>query len=71
MMIYAQKISSGTFSRLNDLHMSASERQRANAYIRDGEHLADAALYALAAIHSGAEFIVHGVKTLFAKPTSH
>ncbi|MBE0614318.1 MAG: hypothetical protein IH604_11670 [Burkholderiales bacterium] len=70
-MIYAQKISSGTFSRLNDLHMSTSERQRVNAYIRDGERIADAALHALAALHSGAEAIAHGVKAVFAKPTSH
>ncbi len=40
-MISAPQIGSGISARVNALHLSESERLRVNAYLHDGEFIAD------------------------------
>lgn len=70
-MIYNPQFRSGMFGRLEDLHMSSSERQRINAYIHDGELIADISSRALAGIRSGVVGLTHGLKAMFATPARH
>ncbi|MBE0624625.1 MAG: hypothetical protein IH606_07435 [Burkholderiales bacterium] len=70
-MIYDPQSSSGMFGRLDDLHLSRRERLHINAYIHDGERIADISTRALAGIRSGALGVAHGVKAMFATPARH
>ncbi|MBK5104946.1 MAG: hypothetical protein JJE42_11920 [Burkholderiales bacterium] len=51
--------------------MSSRERQRINAYIHDGELIADISSRALAGIRSGVVGLTHGLKAMFATPAKH
>lgn len=74
-MISAPQIGSGISARLSELHLSESERLRVNAYLHDGEFIADllcraltgARAVALLAAH-GAGSLAHAVKAKFARP---
>jgi len=70
-MIYNPQTRSGTFGRLEDLHMSRSERQHVYAYIHDGERIADISSRAYAGIRSGVVGLAHGLKAMFATPARH
>lgn len=66
---------SDVFYRLNDLPISQGERECMNAYIQEGEHIADLCSRALTRIGSGITLGAHGlhnlahaVKSVFAKP---
>jgi len=62
---------SGTFSPLDKLHMSASERQRVIAYIHDGEVIAELMSGALTGIRSGVELAERGIKAIFPSHAKH
>ncbi len=76
--MHTTQISSGIFSRVNDLRMNKSERMLANAYIQDGERLGGLFSLASTRIRSGVVRAGHavgslaqGVKAAFAKPARH
>jgi len=77
-MISAPQIGSGISARVNELHLSESERLRVNAYLHDGEFIADllcraltgARSLALSAAHAAGR-LAHAVKAIFAKPAGH
>lgn len=74
-MVSAAQIGSGISARVDDLHLSKSERLRAYAYMHDGELIAEllcraltsARALALLAAH-GAGTLAHAIKALFVKP---
>jgi len=51
--------------------MSDSQRQRIDAYIRDGEFIADVCSRAFAGIRSGAVGLAHSIKAVIATPARH
>jgi len=66
------------FYRLNDIPLCESERELGNAYIEEGEHIADLSCRALANIRSGFVHAEHGavdlarsVKEMFAGHAKH
>jgi hypothetical protein len=66
--------SPGVFSRLNELHLGRSERLRIDAYIHDGERIAELCSRAVAGVALAGHAVsglAHGVKALFAKPARH
>ncbi|MGP1676415.1 MAG: hypothetical protein ACTS6J_04575 [Burkholderiales bacterium] len=76
--MHTTHIRSDIFSRVNDLHLSENERLRINAYIQDGEFIAEYLSRALAGIRSGVALAGHaagslaqGVKAAFARPARH
>jgi hypothetical protein len=70
-MIYNPQFESDQFGRLQHLHLSSRERQRINAYIHDGELIADISSRALAGMRSGIAGLSHGIKALLATPARH
>lgn len=66
---------SGIFPRLNDLHLSRSERLRINAYLHDGELIAGFLCRALeglrAAVGHGSGDVTRAAKAMSAKPVKH
>ena len=72
--MYTSEIRSDIFSRVNDLHMSNSERLRINAYMHDGELIAEFLSRALAGVARAGHAVsslAHSVKSAFAKPARH
>ena len=57
------------FSRVDALHAIRSERERVNAYLHDGERIAEFSSRALENIRSGTRFAARGIRAVFAKPT--
>lgn len=52
-------------------HLSENERRRANAYMRDGELIAEVYCRARAGIQSAAGRLARGAKAMFARPVRH
>ena len=72
--MHTARIKSDIFSRVNALHMSKSERLRINAYMQDGEHIAEffsRALAGVALAGHGVNRLAHNVKAVFARPARH
>jgi len=69
------KAGTEVFARLNDLHLSRSERLRINAYMHDGEVIGDFLCRAMegirAAIGHGSHSVAHAAKSVTAKPLKH
>jgi hypothetical protein len=65
------QVSQAVFGRLNDLHVSRRERLRINAYIHDGEVIADFSSRAFAGVRSGVDALARDIKAAFAKPARH
>ena len=59
------------FSRLDALPMSEHEREQVNAYIHDGEVLAELMYGALAGLRAGVELAERGIKALFPTHVRH
>lgn len=59
---------SAIFGRIDELHLSRSERLRINAYMHDGELIAEFCCRALANIQSGAGALSRAVRAMFASP---
>lgn len=77
-MMSASQIGSGISARVDDLHLSKSERLRAYAYMHDGELIAELLCRALASARSvtllaahGACSLAHAVKAIFVRPAGH
>lgn len=70
-MRYEPQSNSGVFGRLDDLHMRKSECMRVNAYIHDGEVIAELSSRVLAGVRSGIDALARDLKAAFAKPTRH
>lgn len=72
--MHTTHISPDVFSRLNELHLSKSERLRAIAYMQDGERIAgfiSRALAGVALAGHGVGSLAHSVREMFAKPARH
>ncbi|MBE0619120.1 MAG: hypothetical protein IH605_00865 [Burkholderiales bacterium] len=72
--MHTTHIDSDIFSRVNDLPMCKSERQRVSAYIHDGEVIGELlcdAFTGLAHAGHGISRLAHDVKAVFAKPARH
>ena len=54
-MRHSTPVGPGTFTQLDHLHFSESERQRVAGYIHDGEVLAELMFGALSGIRAGVE----------------
>jgi hypothetical protein len=60
------QIDSAVFGRIDDLHLSVSERLKVNAYLQDGEFIAELFCHLLALIHSGTRGLARAIKAMFA-----
>lgn len=73
--MHTTKSGSEIFPRLNDLHLSSSERVRITAYMHDGELIGDFLCRAMegirAAVGHGSCNIAHAAKAASAKPLKH
>lgn len=72
--MHTTPMSSDVFSRLNELHLSKSERLCAIGYLHDGEHIAaffSGALAGVAAAGHAVSSLAHSLKALFARPARH
>jgi len=65
-MIYTSQGHSGVFSRMDDLPLSRRERLRVNAYMHDGELIAEFICRVLAYIHSGTGRLARAIKPMLA-----
>ena len=70
-MRHSTHIGSNTFGPLDRLHMSETERLRVNAYIHDGEVIADLMSGALAGMRSGVELAERGIKAILPGHIKH
>ena len=70
-MIYTTQAGPGVFGRVDDLHLNRRERLRVNAYMQDGEFIAELICRALALVHAGAAGLARAVKLLFATSVKH
>ena len=59
------------FFRLNEIPINKSDRQYAQAYLQEGEYLAELFSGASAHVAHAVSSIGHGVKSMFAKPVRH
>ena len=59
------------FFRLNEVPLSKSDRRYADAYLQEGEHIAELLSGASTAVAHAYSSISHGVKAMFAKPVRH
>ena len=59
------------FKRLGKLNMSEIERERINAYIHDGERIADLVVGTIEGIRSGVELAGRGIKAILPKHVKH
>lgn len=69
--MHTTQFGTGTFGRIEDLHLSRSERLRINAYIHDGEVIAEFLSRVVAGVRFGAGSLARAVKALFAHPARH
>lgn len=70
-MIHTPQAGSAVSSRLDDLHLSKRERLRVDAYMHDGERIADLICSTQAHIQSGANRLAHALKVIFASTARH
>ena len=59
------------FFRLNEVPLSKSDRRYANAYLQEGEHIAELFSGATTGIAHLFSSLEHGIKEIFVKPIKH
>jgi hypothetical protein len=59
------------FFRLNEIPLSKSDRRYADAYLQEGEYIAELFSGASTSVAHAFGSIGHGVKAVFAKPVRH
>jgi hypothetical protein len=59
------------YRRIDEMHMSVTDRELAKARLRTGERLADALCVAAAVIRSGAAFVARHLRTVAAPSAQH
>jgi len=70
-MRHSAPVGPSAFSQLDKLHLSESERQRADDYLHDGEILAELMSGALEGIRSGIQLAERGIKAIMPSRAKH
>ena len=70
-MRHSTRIRTGAFGPVDALHLSENERRHINAYMQDGEFIAEVFCRALAGIQTAAGSLARGSKAMFARPVRH
>ena len=70
-MRHSTPVGPGTFTQLDHLYFSESERQRVAGYIHDGEVLAELMFGALSGIRAGVELAERGIKAILPSHAKH